>query len=90
VELAQRSHNEIAGQYVSKAKKRIAELLAEDGSLPGWEGAALVGEPKPTEQIVKFFEKGDRPLEFVPTRQWFIKTLEHKDRVTRSSGTPPT
>jgi valyl-tRNA synthetase len=28
---------------------------------------------------VKFFEKGDRPLEFVTTRQWFIRTLEHKE-----------
>jgi len=77
--LAQRTHDEIAGLYISKAKKRVAELLAEEGSLPGWEGAALVGEPKTTEQIVKYFEKGDRPLEFVPTRQWFIRTLEHKD-----------
>jgi valyl-tRNA synthetase len=78
-ELAQRSHDEIAGLTVNRAKKRTAELLAEDGSLPGWEGAALVGEPQPTDQIVKFFEKGDRPLEFVPTRQWFIRTLEHKE-----------
>jgi valyl-tRNA synthetase len=76
---AQSSHDEIAGLTVAKAKKRIAELLAEDGSLPGWQGAALVGEPRPTDQIVKFFEKGDRPLEFVPTRQWFIRTLEHKE-----------
>jgi valyl-tRNA synthetase len=78
---AQRAHDEIAGQYISKAKKRVAELLAEDGSLPGWDGPALVGEPKPTDQIVKFFEKGDRPLEFVPTRQWFIRTLEHKEEL---------
>jgi valyl-tRNA synthetase len=75
---AQKAHDEIAGMYISKAKKRVAELLAEDGSLPGWDGPALVGEPKQTDQIVKFFEKGDRPLEFVPTRQWFIRTMEHK------------
>jgi valyl-tRNA synthetase len=75
---AQRAHDEIAGLTVAKAKQRIAELLAADGSLPGWPGAALVGEPKPTDQVVKFYEKGDRPLEFVPTRQWFIRVLEHK------------
>jgi valyl-tRNA synthetase len=79
VAAAQSAHDEIAGLYISKAKKRVAELLAEEGSLPGWSGAALVGEPKPTDQIVKFFEKGDRPLEFVTTRQWFIRTLEHKE-----------
>ncbi len=81
VERAQRAHDEIAGFTAQKAKTRIAELLAENGSLPGWEGAALVGEPKPTDQIVKFYEKGDRPLEFVPTRQWFIRVLEHKQEL---------
>jgi len=75
---AQKSHDELAGLYISKAKTRVAELLAEEGSLPGWPGAALVGEPRPTDQIVKFYEKGDRPLEFVPTRQWFIRVLEHR------------
>jgi len=79
VAAAQRAHDEIAGLYISKAKKRVAELLVEEGSLSGWAGAALVGEPKPTDQIVKYFEKGDRPLEFVTTRQWFIRTLEHKE-----------
>jgi len=76
--LAQRAHDAIAGLSVTKAKARIAELLAEDGSLPGWQGPALAGEPRPTDQIVKFYEKGDRPLEFVTTRQWFVRVLEHK------------
>jgi len=79
VDLAQQSHDELAGLYISKAKKRVAELLAEEGSLPGWQGPALVGEARPTDQVVKFYEKGDRPLEFVPTRQWFIRVLEHRE-----------
>lgn len=75
---AQRVHDAIAGLSVSKAKTRIAELLAQEGSVHGEPGAALVGDPRPTEQMVKFYEKGDRPLEFVPTRQWFIRLLDHK------------
>jgi valyl-tRNA synthetase len=78
---AQRAHDEIVGLPVTRAKTRIAELLAADGSLPGWDGPALVGEPKPTDQIVKFYEKGERPLEFVPTRQWFIRILDHKSEL---------
>ena len=78
-DLAQKTHDEMAGLYITKAKKRVAELLAEEGSLPGWQGAALVDEPRPTDQVVKFYEKGDRPLEFVPTRQWFIRVLEHRE-----------
>ena len=76
-ERAQRAWDEIAGLTAKQAKKRSAELLAEDDAFPGG-GAALVGDLRPTDQMVKFYEKGDRPLEFVPTRQWFIKILEHK------------
>ena len=75
-ELAQRNYAELAGLGVAKAKKRIVELLAaevSDGASP------LVSEPRPIEHPVKFYEKGDRPLEFVTTRQWFVKLLEHRD-----------
>lgn len=61
---------ELRGLYVNQARKRSAELLAESG--------ALIGEPKPVMQAVKFYEKGDRPLELVPTRQWFVSILAHK------------
>jgi valyl-tRNA synthetase len=33
----------------------------------------MVGDPKPITHPVKFFEKGDRPLEIVSTRQWYIR-----------------
>ena len=38
----------------------------------------LIGEPRPITHPVKFFEKGDRPLEIVTSRQWFIKTMDYK------------
>ena len=41
-------------------------------------GAPLQGEPEPTEQAVKFFEKGDKPLEFITTRQWFVRLMDKK------------
>ena len=34
---------------------------------------ALVGEPRPIEHEVKYYEKGDRPLEIVTSRQWYIR-----------------
>jgi valyl-tRNA synthetase len=56
---------EIAGKTVKQAQKRMVELLAESGD--------LVGEPKPITHPVKFYEKGDRPLEIVTSRQWYIR-----------------
>lgn len=63
-------HAQLAGLRVKQAQKKIVELLSERG--------ALQGEPKPITHPVKFFEKGDRPLEIVTSRQWFIRVLDHK------------
>ena len=54
-----------------KAQAKVAELLAASGD--------LLGAPRPITHHVKFYEKGDRPLEIVTSRQWFIKTIEHRD-----------
>ena len=40
-----------------------------------------MGEPRPITHPVKFYEKGDRPLEIVSSRQWFVRTLPHRDRL---------
>ncbi|HEY0260812.1 MAG TPA: valine--tRNA ligase, partial [Lacisediminihabitans sp.] len=58
------AYAELAGKTVFSAKSRIVELLRESGE--------LIGDPKPIQHQVKFFEKGDRPLEIVSTRQWYI------------------
>lgn len=56
---------ELVGKTTFSAKQRIVELLQESGD--------MIGEPKPITHDVKFFEKGDKPLEIVSTRQWYIK-----------------
>jgi valyl-tRNA synthetase len=70
---AQLAYGEIAGLTINQARKRVTEMLEESGD--------LVGEPKPVQRAVKFFEKGDRPLEIITSRQWFIRTMEHKDEL---------
>ncbi|MCT1557938.1 valine--tRNA ligase [Helcobacillus massiliensis] len=55
---------EVAGATVFTAQKRIVEKLTASGD--------LVGEPKRITHPVKFYEKGDKPLEYVTSRQWYI------------------
>ena len=43
----------------------MAELLTESGDLEG--------EPRQIMHAVKFYEKGDRPLEIVSSRQWYLR-----------------
>ena len=59
------AYAELAGKTAKQAQKQIVELLRESGD--------LVGDPRPIEHPVKFYEKGDRPLEIVTTRQWYIR-----------------
>jgi valyl-tRNA synthetase len=55
---------ELAGKTVHTARELIVTKLHESGDLDG--------EPTPTQRMANFFEKGDKPLEIVSTRQWYI------------------
>jgi valyl-tRNA synthetase len=68
---AQQAYDQLANLSAAKARAKIVELLQES--------ADLIGDPRPITHAVKFYEKGDRPLEIVSSRQWFIKTLEFRD-----------
>ncbi|MGO4691125.1 valine--tRNA ligase [Glaciibacter sp. 2TAF33] len=59
------AYAQLAGKTVFSAKQAVAQLLAASGD--------LIGEPKQIVHPVKFFEKGDKPLEIVSTRQWYIR-----------------
>lgn len=66
---------ELAGKSVHGARQRVVELLRDSG--------ALRGEPTKTVRPVKFYERGDSPLEIVSSRQWFIRSVEHQDVLLR-------
>jgi valyl-tRNA synthetase len=72
-ERANRFGSELAGKPARQARTAIARLLAEEG--------ALVGEPEPVRHVVKFYERGERPLEVISSRQWFVRTLEFRERL---------
>jgi valyl-tRNA synthetase len=70
-EAANATMAELAGKGTKQARRRIVELLEASGSLRG--------EPQQIRHPVKFYENGDRPLEVITSRQWFVKTLDFKD-----------
>lgn len=54
-----------AGATTFTARKTIVEALAASGE--------MIGDPTPTQRMTNFFEKGDKPLEIVTSRQWYIR-----------------
>jgi len=62
VERARREYEQLAGRTVNQARKRIVELLTDADD--------VVGEPTPVTHAVKFYEKGERPIEIITSCSW--------------------
>ena len=60
------AYQRLAGATVAQARTRITALAAAAGD--------LLGEPEPVVHPVKFYEKGDTPLEIITTRQWYLRS----------------
>ncbi len=59
---------------VKKARAETVAILEENGLIKG---------EKEITHAVKFYEKGDLPIEFIPSRQWFVDILNHKEDFLR-------
>ncbi|YAL84261.1 valine--tRNA ligase [Dermacoccaceae bacterium W4C1] len=56
---------QLATKTVHTARENIVAALSESGE--------MIGEPRKTQRKANFFEKGDKPLEIVTSRQWYIR-----------------
>ena len=63
-EPAAAAYAQLSGKTTFSAREAMVAMLRESGD--------LVGEPTPTQRMANFYEKGDKPLEIVSTRQWYI------------------
>ncbi len=54
----------MATKTVHSAREVVVDALRESGDLDG--------EPTPTQRKANYYEKGDKPLEIVSSRQWYI------------------
>ena len=77
-QLAEKYYSELEGLRVQQARKKIVEILRQT--------KCLKGEPKSSLHHVKFYEKGDFPLEILPKRQWYIKILNHKAELLQKAN----
>ncbi|MBI2706421.1 MAG: valine--tRNA ligase [Actinobacteria bacterium] len=59
------AYEALAGKSAQGARDQIVKLMKESGDLDG--------ERRKITHAVKFFEKGDKPLEIVTSRQWYIR-----------------
>lgn len=67
---------ELAGKTVFSAREATVAMLRETGDLDG--------EPTPTTRMANFYERGDKPLEIVSTRQWYITNGGRDDELKQT------
>jgi valyl-tRNA synthetase len=77
-ERANAAYGTLVGLKIPQAREAIARILAEPNSSPDGQGPALQSEPRQIKHAVKFYEKGNKPVEFVTSRQWYINILDHR------------
>ncbi len=59
------AYEDLKGLTAFSAREKMVAKLKEAGDLDG--------EPTPTQRRANFYEKGDKPLEIVATRQWYLR-----------------
>ncbi len=74
-------YGELSGKNVVQARSAIVDLLRDEQGGATKRRAPQTQEPTPVDQAVKYFEKGDRPLEFLSTRQWFVRLMDKKKQL---------
>jgi valyl-tRNA synthetase len=62
---ARSAYAELAGKRVDQARRTMVEMLSTSGD--------MAPNPRPITHPVKFYEKGESPLEIVTSRQWYLR-----------------
>ncbi|HKG52314.1 MAG TPA: valine--tRNA ligase [Actinomycetales bacterium] len=67
---------QLAGRTTHSAREAVVQALRSSGQLDG--------EPTPTQRRANFYEKGEKPLEIVTSRQWYIRNGGRDDELRRA------
>ncbi|MBQ1301183.1 MAG: valine--tRNA ligase [Aeriscardovia sp.] len=74
-EEGKRAFEKLENLTAFSARKEIAALLKESGEMEG--------EPVPTSRMANFYEKGSKPIEILPSRQWYIVNGSHDEKLKK-------
>ncbi len=78
---ANANYARLVGKRVTSARREMTEMLADPSNSAAGGRAPLIRDPRPTQQVVRYYEKGDSPLEYLTSRQWFVRLLDKKDKL---------
>ncbi len=82
---AQYFYDSLLGCKLDEVREKIVEMLR----CPGFSAFTMLGvdvetspplqgEPRAIEHVVRYYEKGTTPIEYIPSRQWFVRLMDKK------------
>ena len=82
---AQFFYDQLLGHKLDDVRTKMVELLG----CPGTAAETILGpevetepplqsEPRAIEHVVRYYEKGTTPIEYIPSRQWFVRLMDKK------------
>ncbi len=84
---AQFFYDQLLGMPLDDVRTKIVEQLSCPGTaaktMQGAEDEVetrnpLRSPPRPIEHVVRYYEKGSTPIEYIPSRQWFVRLMDKK------------
>ena len=84
---AQFFYDQLLGMPLDKVRDKVVELMDCPGTaaktMQGAEDEVetrnpLRSPPRPIEHVVRYYEKGSTPIEYIPSRQWFVRLMDKK------------
>lgn len=92
-ELANSNYQRVAGKRMEDVRGEMVGMMRDVGnSAHAVSGGridprvSLQSEPRAVEHVVRYYEKGSTPIEYVPSRQWFVRLMDKKDLLQRKGA----
>ena len=92
-ELANSNYERIAGKRMEDVRGELVEMMRDKGNSAhtvtsdGIDARVpLRAEPRAVEHVVRYYEKGSSPIEYLSSRQWFVRLMDKKDLLQRKGA----
>ncbi len=78
---ANENYQILVGKRMPSVKSLVVDMMLDPKNSATGGGPPLQSKPSQILHPVRYYEKGDSPLEYLTTRQWFVRLLDKTDEL---------
>ena len=87
------NYGRLTGKNLYAARREVVSIMRDGANSArvvsggaSEPAAPLQGEPRRVEHVVRYYEKGSSPIEYLPSRQWFVRLMDKKEYLKRKGS----